>query len=337
METNSGSLFEAFLNQHNDEKWRAVIQTLLPSIHEVDQRATQIWFYFYPLALLRALQEAEDLETLTQMLQLNGNIYLKDQIDVSHHFLYGHRYWPQVKAAVANLAFSSAAPKSLELSAQILDVAREVAKQIKVDASLVTGITAVAFMTLQHVGIETFKAASGRVSLDKKVSGKTPEQVLRDRARDAGQGMFGFLRGEKKQYQVTFNENEEGANFKIISTQHLTTAAAQDKRDFHSKDPRCVTGEGPIPIECRSAACGTCWVGVLGGNHTVSKIEALEYRRIKEFGYIDTHEDRPVIRLACMTQAEGSVSIVIPPWNGVFGKYLRSQRENKAQAVTGND
>jgi ferredoxin len=337
METNSGSLFEAFLNQHNDEKWRAVIQTLLPSTHEVDQRATQIWFYFYPLALLRALQEAEDLETLTQMLQLNGNIYLKDQIDVSHHFLYGHRYWPQVKAAVANLAFSSAAPKSLELSAQILDVAREVAKQIKVDASLVTGITAVAFMTLQHVGIETFKAASGRVSLDKKVSGKTPEQVLRDRARDAGQGMFGFLRGEKKQYQVTFNENEEGANFKIISTQHLTTAAAQDKRDFHSKDPRCVTGEGPIPIECRSAACGTCWVGVLGGNHTVSKIEALEYRRIKEFGYIDTHEDRPVIRLACMTQAEGSVSIVIPPWNGVFGKYLRSQRENKAQAVTGND
>src|SRR5687768_16614065 len=153
METNSGSLFEAFLNQHDDEKWRAVIQTLLPSIHEVDQRATQIWFYFYPLALLRALQETEDLETLTQTLQLNGNIYLKDQIDVSHHFLYRHRYWPQVKAAIANLAFSSAAPKSLELSAQILDVAREVAKQIKVDASLVTGITAVAFMTLQHVGI----------------------------------------------------------------------------------------------------------------------------------------------------------------------------------------
>ena len=337
METNSGSLFAAFLNQHDDEKWRVVIQKLLPSIHEVDRRATQIWFYFYPISLLRALQQAEDLETLTKTLQLNGNLYLKDQIDISHHFLYGHRYWSPVKTAVANLALSSAAPKSLELSAQILDVAREVAKQLKVDPSLVVSITAVAFMTLQHVGIEAFKAASGKLSLDRKVAGRTPEQVLRDRARDEGQGVFGFLRGEKKQYKVTFNENEEEANFKIISTQHLTTAAAQDKRDFHSKDPRCVTGEGPIPIECRSAACGTCWVGVLGGNDKVSKIEALEYRRIKEFGYIDTEEDRPLIRLACMTQAEGSVSIVIPPWNGVFGKYLRWQTESNAQVATGND
>ncbi len=337
METNSGSLFEAFLNQHDDEKWREVIQTLLPSTHEVDKRATQIWFYFYPISLLHALQQAEDLETLSQTLQLNGKVYLKDQIDDSHHFLYGHRYWSQVKTAVANLALSSAAPKSLELSAQILDIAREVAKQIQVDVSLVTGITAVAFMTLQHVGSETFKAASGKVSLDKKVASKTPEQVLRDRARDEGQGVFGFLRGEKKQYKVTFNENEDEAAFKIISTQHLTTAAAEDKRDFHSKDPRCVTGEGPIPIECRSAACGTCWVGVLGGNEHVSKIEALEYRRIKEFGYIDTEQDRPLIRLACMTQAEGSVSIVIPPWNGVFGKYLRSQRESDAHAATSTD
>jgi ferredoxin len=337
METNSGSLFEAFLNQHDDEKWRVVIQTLLPSIHEVDKRATQIWFYFYPISLLHALQEAEDLETLTQTLQLNGKVYLKDQVDDSHHFLYGHRYWPQVKTAVANLALSSAAPKSLELSAQILDVAREVARQIKVDAALVVGVTAAAFITLQQVGIEAFKAATGKISLDKKVASKTPEQILRDRARDEGQGVFGFLRGERKQYKVTFNENEAEANFKIISTQHLTTAAAEDKRDFHSQDPRCVTGEGPIPIECRSAACGTCWVGVLGGNDKVSKIEALEYRRIKEFGYIDSEEDRPLIRLACMTQAEGSVSIVIPPWNGVFGKYLRSQRAREAQVVTGND
>jgi ferredoxin len=337
METNSGSLFEAFLNQHDDEKWRAVIQTLLPSIHEVDKRATQIWFYFYPISLLHALQQTEDLETLTQTLQLNGKVYLKDQIDVSHHFLYGHRYWPQVKTAVANLALSSAAPKSLELAAQILDVGREVARQIKVDAALVVSVTAIAFMTLQQVGIEAFKAASGKVSLDKKVASKTPEQVLRDRARDEGQGVFGFLRGERKHYKVTFNENEAEANFNIISTQHLTTAAAEDKRDFHSQDPRCVTGEGPIPIECRSAACGTCWVGVLGGNDKVSKVEALEYRRIKEFGYIDSEEDRPLIRLACMTQAEGSVSIVIPPWNGVFGKYLRSQRARQAQVATGND
>ena len=26
------------------------------------------------------------------------------------------------------------------------------------------------------------------------------------------------------------------------------------------------------------------------------------------------------MRLACQARAEGSVSVVIPPWNGVFGK-----------------
>jgi ferredoxin len=337
METNSGSLFEAFLNQHDDEQWREVVQTLLPSIHEVDKRATQIWFYFYPISLLRLLQQVKDVEALEKRLQLNGKFYLQEQIDSSHHFLYGHRYWPQVKEAVANFALSSAAPKSLELAAQILDIADKTAKQINVDVSLLTGITAVAFMTLQHVGINDFKAATGNITLDKKAMGKTPEKIFRDRARDEGQSWFAFLNGNLKRYKITFNENEPESHFQIIATQHLTTGAAEDKRDYHSKDPRCVTGEGPIPVECRSAACGTCWIGILGGNEQVSKVAGLEFRRIKEFGYIDSEEERPMIRLACMTQAEGSVSIVIPPWNGVFGKYLRQQRERDAQAATGND
>jgi ferredoxin len=337
METNSASLFEAFLNQHDDEKWQEVVQTLLPAIHEVDKRATEIWFYFYPISLLRLLQQAEDPEALARKLQLNGNYYLQEQIDSSHHFLYGHRYWSPVKEAVANFALSSAAPKSLELAAQIVDVANTTAKHIKVDAGLLTGITAVAFMTLQHVGIEPFQAAAGNLRLDKKTAAKTPEKILRDRARDEGQGLFAFLNGNLKRYKITFNENEAEAHFKIIATQHLTTGAAEDKRDYHSKDLRCVTGEGPIPVECRSAACGTCWVGILGGNENLSKVAGLEFRRIKEFGYIDSQEDRPLIRLACMTQAEGPVSIVIPPWNGVFGKTLRLQRERDAQAATGMD
>jgi ferredoxin len=337
MQTNSGSLFEAFLNQHDDDQWHEVVQTLLPSIHEVDKRATQIWFYFYPISLLRLLQQVEEVEALEKKLQLSGNFYLHDQIDSSHHFLYGHRYWPQVKEAVANFALSSAPPRSLELAAQILDIAENTAKQINTDLSLLTGITAVAFMTLQHTGIKAFKAARGNITLDKKAADKTPEKILRDRARDEGQGLFAFFNGNLKRYKVTFNENEPEACFKIIATQHLTTGAAEDKRDYHSKDPRCVTGEGPIPVECRSAACGTCWIGILGGNQHVSKIAGLEFRRIKEFGYIDSEQDRPIIRLACMTQAEGPVSIVIPPWNGVFGKYLRQQKERDAQAATGND
>ena len=36
------------------------------------------------------------------------------------------------------------------------------------------------------------------------------------------------------------------------------------------------------------------------------------------------HGNLGLIRLACQAQAQGAVSIVIPPWNGVFGKYLKS-------------
>ncbi len=327
MTINSGSLFGAFLNQHDNEKWREVIQTLLPSIHKVDQSAVQIWFYFHPLALHHAFEQAEDPEALAQKLLIKGDYDLKERIDTSHTFVYGHRYWPQVKSAVAQFATTNTAPKSLELAAQIKDLSSEIGKQLGLDPSLLVGITAVAFMTLQQVGIAGFKAASGTLHISKKTARKTPEQVLANRAKDEGQGLLGFLRGIRKVFNITFNENEDQANFKIINTQHITTAAAEDKRDYYSKDSRCVTGEGPIPIECRSAACGTCWVGILGGIENTSDVAGLEYRRMKDFGYIDTEEDKPVIRLACQTQVAGPVSIVIPSWNGVFGKFIRRQKD----------
>ena len=94
------TLFETFLKQHDEEAWSATLTTLLRSIHEVDRNATQIWFSFYPLSLFQALEQAEDPEKLAQHLLMQGNYYLKDQIDSSHTFLYGHRYWPEVKSAV---------------------------------------------------------------------------------------------------------------------------------------------------------------------------------------------------------------------------------------------
>lgn len=95
------------------------------------------------------------------------------------------------------------------------------------------------------------------------------------------------------------------------ATQELTNAAANDKRDYFSRDPRCIPGEGPIPVQCRSAACGTCWVGILGGAEKLSEVRRLEAQRIKEFGYINTSNPKPIIRLACQAQAVGAVSIVI--------------------------
>jgi ferredoxin len=317
--------FENFLTKHDEEAWSAALTTLLRSIHEVDQNATQIWFAFYPLALFQALAAAEDPEKLRQMLLMQGTYYLRDQIDSSHTFLYGHRYWPEVKQAVLQHAreFNEQEP----LADQILSVAQKVASSLKVDRSLVVGITAVAFMTIQQAGLDAFEKSPGRTLIDNKHARKSPEEVLRERAKDDSQGLLGFLRTVNKKWTVTYDENDDRAKYRMNHVQDLAWGAADDRsRNWREIDPRRV--EGPIPVECRSASCGTCWVGVLGGAEKLSDVAAREAKKIKEFGYIDTPEPKPLIRLACQAQTHGAVSIVIPPWNGVFGKYLKGSKRN---------
>jgi ferredoxin len=318
-------LFEAYLQQHDDAAWARVIDNLSASIHPVDRNATRIWFAFFPLSLLDVLREAPDRDWLVRKLQMLGNWELRGQIDVSHRFLYGHRWWPQVKQAVAARAHSDAPPASLELGDQILELASGLAAGASADRALLVGITAVALMTVQQVGLEAFAAAPGAIELDAAARRLTPDEVLRARARDDGQGVFGFLKGERKTWTVTFDEQDRTASFPLINSQHLTTAAAADTRPHRTRDSRCT--EGPIPVECRTASCGTCWVGILGGAEKLSPMEDHERRRLREFGYLDTAEERPIIRLSCQAQAFGAVSIVIPPWNGIFGKYVEKRRQ----------
>ena len=319
--------FETFLKQHDEEAWSATLTTLLRSIHEVDRNATQIWFAFYPLSLFQALEQSDDPETLAQRLLLQGKYYLKDQIDSSHTFLYGHRYWPEVKTAVQNHAHGFSIGNN-PLSDQILSVAQQGAKAAKVDDSLVIGITAVAFMTIRQAGLAAFEAAPGQVLIDKKHARKSPADVLRERAVDDSQGFLSFLRTVDKKWTVTYDENDDRAKYRLNHVQDLAWGAAGDRtRNWREIDPRRI--EGPIPVECRSASCGTCWVGVLGGAEKLSDVAAREGKKIKEFGYVDTPESKPLIRLACQAQAHGAVSIVIPPWNGVFGKYLKKSLDNQ--------
>jgi len=317
--------FESYLKQQDDEAWSATLTTLLRLIHEVDRNATQIWFSFYPLSLFQALEQVEDPEKLAQQLLMQGNYYLKDQIDSSHTFLYGHRFWPEVKTAVEKYAreFNDAGL----LSDEILSVAQTVAKQAKVDSSLVIGITAVAFMTIRQAGLAAFAAAPGKTLLDKKHARKSPAEVLRERAVDDSQGFLAFLRTVDKKWTITHDENDDRAKYRLNHLQDLAWGAADDRsRNWREIDPRRV--EGPIPVECRSASCGTCWVGVLGGAEKLTDVAAREGKKIKEFGYVETSESKPLIRLACQAQAQGAVSIVIPPWNGVFGKYLKRLKES---------
>jgi len=321
--------FENFLNEHGEEAWAATLTILLRSIHDVDKNATQIWFSFFPLSLFYALDRAADPEKLAQELLLRGNYYLKDQIDASHTFLYGHRYWPEVKRAVSNHAANFKQIGAGSLPDQILAVAQEAAREAKVNQSLVVGITAVAFMTIQHAGLDAFQS-QGRVMIDRKHARKSPEQVLRERAKDDSQGILGFLKTIDKKWTVTYDENNGAAKYRMNNSQDLAWGAASDhSRNWREIDPR--RSEGPIPVECRSASCGTCWVGILGGGEKLSDVAAREGKKIKEFGYIDTAEPKPLIRLACQAQTQGAVAIVIPPWNGVFGKFLRSLKQTSAE------
>src|SRR5437763_14931062 len=120
---NNETTFEKYLSHQNEESWSAALATLLRSIHEVDRNATQIWFAFYPLSLFQALSESDDREKLAQQLLLQGDYDLKDQIDTSHSFLFGHRFWPQVKRAVEAHADSFDASQRAGLADQILAVA----------------------------------------------------------------------------------------------------------------------------------------------------------------------------------------------------------------------
>jgi ferredoxin len=293
-----------------------MVGELSSQMHEVDRNATAIWFAFHPLELHVALASAPDRAAVERELRLMGRWNLADRIETSHVFLYAHRFWPQVKAAVAAVETWPEA-----LGALVTQVADAACRTARVDRDRLMGLAAVALMTLRQVGPDAFAAAPGRVQVSDAARARSTHQVMRARARDDWQGPVGFLRGIKKRWTVTFDENDPAASFTAIQGQDLATAAQGDTREYRSREPRCTPNEGPIPVECRSASCGTCWVGVLGGAEKLSPVERHEAERVKVFGYADlTVGTTPLIRLACQAKALGAVSIVIAPWNGFISR-----------------
>lgn len=314
--------FEQFLDRYDETAWTATITELLPEIHEVDRNAVQIWFRFYPLELFRLLETVEDKTGLARKLDLQGKYLLAEQIDDSHRFLYGHRFWETVKDAI--IARAIADEPTTDLATEIKQIARIAALKTTTAEPLVIAIAAVGLMTLVQVGFDKLKAASGKISIDQKHLKLTAQQVLQERAKDDSAGVFGFLKSTK-QWTVTHDETNARAKFKVINDEEIASAAARDQSEkWLEKDERCI--EGVIPVECRSAACGTCWVGVLGGAEKLSNATAREQKSMRRFGYLFSDEPKPILRLACQAQAAGAVSIVIPPWNGVFGKFVNPEK-----------
>lgn len=322
------SNFETYLRKFSEQDWLAAVESLLPQIHEVDRNATQIWFRFYPLELHRFLESAEDREKAIQKFVMQGDFELKNQIDSSHKFLYGHRFWKETKAAIEEYAanFSNG-------TEDLSKVIEGIASAVKADKSLTFGIAAVGLMTLNQVGLEAFKAAKGETAKPKGLMAKSPDQIVAERAKDDSQGIFGFLKTVDKKFTVTWDETKSNAKFPLINDEELATAAAKDQsQDWRAQDERC--WEGVIPVECRSASCGTCWVGILGGQEKLAEVQRLERKQMKVFGYNQPEDEKPFLRLACQAKARGNVSFVIPPWNGVFGKKVYGVEEVELKPAT---
>lgn len=276
----------------------------------------RIWFATWPLLVKEVVCGEEAGSKRLLFFQMNGQYRLEALADQSHHFFYGHRYWPAVKGAVDSRG-------SGDLYSRIGSTATASGAPLE----FALAMSAIAYMTLEQCGPEFLSS-----SCEPLVAKEKPEEWLRRRATPMRPSLMERIKGKSSCERILFNEKDPDAWFPILATQDITTAAELDKRAFHEKDGRCYEGMGPIPVDCRSGSCGTCWVGILGGNEKLDPVEDFERKRMEYFGYwdagfVDPLCERPLIRLACQTRANGSVSIVIPPWNGVFG---RSRREKES-------
>jgi len=332
---------ETYISKFTEADWLAAVEELLPCIHEVDQEAVQLWFRFYPLDLVRYIDTAEDREAMLNSIALKGDLELKHQIDTSHHFLYGHRFWPKVKRKIEKMVADPLPPSNgtngvskshpginepvedPELTDIIKEVACSTASKLNIERNLTNAIAAVGLATLNQVGLEAFKAASGEIEEPKKQS---PESVIAERQKDDSQGMLGFLKTIDKKFSVKFSGVISAGKFPIIAAEEIASASQKDRtQQWQEQDGRC--WEGPVPIECTSASCGTCWVGVIGGREKLSDVTPRERRAMSIFGYNQPDDAKPFLRLACQAEASGNVTIVIPPWNAVFGKKVRGNVE----------
>ncbi len=312
--------FETYLQKFSEAEWQNAIAVLSPSIHKVDRNAAAIWFRFYPLSLFQYLSDAPNVDEAKQKFAMLGSFGLEDRIDTSHAFLYGHRYWKAVKEAIEaeSKAFTGADAGLVDEISKLADV---VAKKVGADQSLLLAITAAGLMTVRQVGSEKFAAAPGETSKPSGLMTKSPDAIVAARNSDDSQGLLGFLKTVNKKFSVIYNELAKNGRFDIMNDQEIASASANDRsQNWQEKDSRC--WEGPVPVECTSASCGTCWVGVLSGEDKLSDVARREGRAVKVFGYNQTEDKKPLIRLACQAKAHGNVTIVIPPWNAVFGKKI---------------
>jgi ferredoxin len=305
-----------FLEGLSQQDWLRALDELGSAIHPVDREATRIWFAFWPLDLQQALSSSKDPQEMARLMDLEGNWRLEEQIDSSVSFLYGAHFWPRVKNAV--LAEAEAGPSLLVST--IRAVAHKVGAAERVDPSLAVGISAVGLMMLRQLGIERFERAKDTKAVPPLLPAD-PEKVLARRLRKSSDGLFTFLKGVNRSWDVRWEEKKSDGVIRAINGQDIAMAGEASGRDFRHVDYR--RPAGPVPVECRVGSCGYCWIGLLAGRENLSPITSFERERLRYFGYdaVNSPDDsQPLIRLACQSQCQGDVTLAISPWNGELNR-----------------
>ena len=307
--------FEEYLGKHDEQTWVKTLDLIHSDIHQIDRDATQIWFSFWPLKLAQLLDTEKNLENTFKKFQLDGNPQLREQVNESVKFLFGARFWVPVKKAVLAYSKENVDPKGIRLDQHILKLSRQIGNQLNIETKLLVGIVAIGLMILRQVGFSSLKDVEDQL-IDIE-STESPDKVLKNRR--VNRGLRSILGWKAKTHKVVFDEQNSGSFFEAADGQDLSMASNGDKRDFRSEDSRKVAG--PVPAQCRSGACGYCWIGVLAGQKNLSKVTDFEKSRLEYFGYKDLGDsaiEHPVIRLACQSKCYGKLSITVPPWNGVL-------------------
>jgi ferredoxin len=317
-----GSQLLEFLEGHSQRAWIDALDELGDALHPVDRDATRIWFAFWPLELKEALESPEGADEMARVMDLEGKWRLVEQIDGSVEFLYGAHYWAPVKKAVLRYRGDTES-----LADTIRTIAGSVAETEKVDVGLVLGITAVALMTLRQVGQEELEKTVDYPARGELLP-RNPEQVVAQRKRESRDGMFTFLKGLNRRWEVRWNERAKDGTFRAINGQDIAMAGDAVEGDYRSLDYRRIAG--PVPVECRVGSCGYCWVGLLGGRDKLSPITDFERERLAYFGYDTVNDDddeHPLIRLSCQSQCLGDVTLAISPWNGELNRRHQTGRK----------
>lgn len=299
-----------FLEERSQSEWLTALEELSPSIHPVDRDATRIWFAFWPLDLNKALSESSDAAEMARLMDLEGNWRLEEQVDTSVSLLFGSHYWARVKKTILDETASGS------LVATIRSVAKRVADVEKVDPSLVLGIAAVGLMMFRQVGFEVLDTSKDKAATPPLLP-TDPERVLARRERKSSDGLFTFLKGVNRRWDVRWDEKRPDGVIRALNGQDMAMAGADSGMDYRHLDYR--RPAGPVPVECRTGSCGYCWVGVIAGRENLSPMTSFERERLHYFGYdtVNSPEDeRPLVRLGCQAQCRGDVTLAISPWNG---------------------